>query len=396
MSIRNRFFVTIAGFLALGFNGFTFTFMGSSLPAIQSYLDIGISRTGILMAFFQAGVTVFSLIAGILSDHFRHERIMAVGCLLLGCAVLLFCTTNWFPMNSAIVLFMGAGIGINLSGSNTLMAGLYPQMKASILNFHHVFFGLGSFLGPLVLGLLVSWGSNWRIGFAGEAAALFVLGLVFILSRGDAPRRGRGSAIQKQLGPLLKNRCFLTIMIVTTMAMGAQVTIMLMGVTFLTQAKQCTLAAAGSTISFFAVFLMAGRVICSRLSVLVKPTSIILALLWLQTLFLVLAWLGDAWLAIVALAFSGFAFSGVYPTALTLAGNLFPEVEGSVLGILSTMGGLGSAFFCWQTGYVAGLVGMKNSFSVIVLAVVVALIIFQTQFGRMSREKLRSAGGSGK
>ena len=81
--IENRVYITAAAFASLAFNGMTYAFMGTSLPAIQSHLEIGIDLAGILMASFQTGVTVFSFIGGIMSDCYRRERILMGGCLVL-------------------------------------------------------------------------------------------------------------------------------------------------------------------------------------------------------------------------------------------------------------------------------------------------------------------------
>ena len=79
----------------------------------------------------------------------------------------------------------------------------------------------------------------------------------------------------------------------------------------------------------------------------------------------------------MAIALSGFTFSGIFPTALALTGFLFPDVEGSALGILSTMGSLGSVVLFWLTGYVADLIDMDSGFMVMILACFSALVLFQ-------------------
>ncbi len=156
--VNTRSFLTLAAFLSLALNGMILTSLGTSLPAVQKFLSIDINQAGILMAVLQAGLTLFSLLAGILSDYCRRERILLAGCLLLCLATISFCTTDSYGVNVQLIFVMGAGIGCILSGSNTLLISLYPARKGSILNIHHVFFGLGSLLGPLLIGYLISHG----------------------------------------------------------------------------------------------------------------------------------------------------------------------------------------------------------------------------------------------
>ena len=190
-----------------------------------------------------------------------------------------------------------------------------------------------------------------------------------------------------QVGNLLKDRHFLVILAVCALAVGAQVTVMLLGVTFLIQAKQSTLSAAGSALSLFAVCMVLGRLACSRLTLSIRYSTIIITLLWLQAATLLLAWQGSGWFAILAIALSGFTFSGIFPTALALTGVLFPHVEGSALGILSTMGSLGSVVLCWLTGYVADLTDMGRGFMVIILACISALVLFQINYRVLNRRE---------
>ncbi len=330
-----------------------------------------------LMATLQSGFTIFSLVAGILSDYFRRERILFSGCLLLGLSSMFFCSTQVYLVNITITFFLGAGIGCILSGSNTLLVGFYPEKKGAILNIHHVFFGLGSFLGPLLMGYLITRGNWWREGFAGQSVLLLLLGVFFLFSKTKSPSSQIRSRLNHQIINLLSDKHFWVILLVNALSMGAQVTILLLGVTFLIEAKQCSLAMAGVTLSVFSVCMMLGRLLCSRLTITLRHSSIVLTLLWLQLATLGVAWYFQGWFAIISLALSGFSFSGIYPTSLALTSVFFPRVPGSALGILSTMGGFGSALFCWLTAYVASLTDMESGFIVLILACFIAVLLFQ-------------------
>lgn len=375
--MKNRSLLTTAAFLALAINGLLLTYLGTCLPEVQKYLDIDISQAGKLMAVLQAGFTIFSLCAGILSDYYHRERILCGGCLLLGGASLFFCISTSYVINVILVFLMGAGIGCILSGSNTLLVTLYPDKKGTILNIHHIFFGLGSLVGPLLVAYLIAQKNMWREGFAGQALVLFLLSCYFLFSPKEQPSgQGRAGFSYSQVKKLLKDNHFWTILVANGLAMGTQVTIMLLGVTFLLEAKGCSLTVAGTTLAVFSLFIMFGRLLCSRLTMVYRHSTIIFILLWLQLLTLCLAWLGNGWIAIFALALSGLGFSGVYPTMLALAGLYFPQVTGSALGILSTIGGLGSILLCWVTGYVASLTSMGRGFTVLVLACLTAVVLF--------------------
>lgn len=386
--INHRRFTTVAAFLSLALNGLVLTAMGTSLPLVRDYLGIDINQGGTLMAVMQVGFTLFSLVAGLLSDSQSRERILMAGCVLLGLGTFFFCNVPSYSINLFITFVIGAGIGAILSGSNTLLISLYPARKGAILNIHHIFFGLGSLLGPLVIGILIAIGLSWKLGFSGLGLLLLLVALYFFLVKAERPQHRAGYSFGKQVKQLVADKHFWVLLGVNGLSMGVQVTIMLLGVTYLIEAKGSSLIVAGGALSLFSVCIMIGRLLCSRLTLSYNHVTIILLLLWLQLLVMLLVWLLPGSFAIVLLAISGFTFSGIYPTSLALAGILFPQVAGSALGVLSTMGGIGTIVLCWITGYVADLTHMSTGFIVMILASLVAVVLFQ-----INRNPLRNREG---
>lgn len=377
----NRPLLTFASFIALGLNGVTFTFMGVSLPALQSHLGISLDQAGMLMAALQTGFTICTLLGGFFSDRFQREWIIAIGCILLSIGSVLLCIVASFALSLLAVWCMGAGIGFILSGSNTLLVGLYTSHIGTILNIHHVFFGIGAIVGPALMGFLIIRGNHWRFGYLAAGIVLLLLCSIFVFSRNKLPVNG-GDRFHRsdRMTSLLKDKNFRVILLVNFLTMGSQVVIMLFGAVFLIQAKQCSLGQAGAALSGFSLFIVLGRMLCSKLAASMKNASIVLALLWFQTAMLLLVWQGSGWFVLAVLVISGITFSGTYPTLLALTSVLFPHREGSSLGILSTMGGLGSIFLCWLTGYAAGLTSIGTGFIVSVLACFIALVLFQINY----------------
>jgi fucose permease len=384
----NRPCITFASFLTLGLNGLVFSFMGVSLPSLQVSLEISIQQAGTLVASLQSGFTICTLFGGILSDHCYRERIIMAGCVLLGGGSLLLCIVPSFTLSILAVCFLGAGIGLILSGTNTLLVNMYPSQKGTILNIHHVFFGIGAIVGPAVMGFLITFGNHWRTGYISAAAVSLALCLVFAASRKEKPAYGSSTSHgNRRIFALFGDKLFLVILLAGFLTMGSQVVIMLFGTVFLIQAKQCSLAAAGVALSMFSISMVLGRIVCSRLTLTIKHTTLVLTLLWLQVMILILMWQVSGWFALVILSVSGFTFSGTYPTLLALTSILFPEYEGTSLGLLSTMGGLGTVALCWLTGYLAGLTDISTGFIVTLTACFLALIVFQLNYKSISKRE---------
>ncbi len=381
----NRPLLTLASFIALSLNGVAFTFMGVSLPVLQSQLGISIEQAGMLMASLQTGFTICTLSGGFFADHFHREWIIAIGCILLSIGSVFLCLVASYTLSLAAVCCMGAGMGFILSGTNTLLVSLYASHKGTILNIHHVFFGIGAIVGPALMGVLIIRGNHWRFGYVAAGIVLLLLCSIFVFSRNKLSMIGGDrSDGNVTMISLLKDTNFRIILLVNFLTMGSQVVIMLFGAVFLIQSKQCSLGEAGVALSGFSLFIVLGRLLCSKMAVSMKNTSIVLTLLWFQTAMLLLVWQGSGWFVLIGLAISGITFSGTYPTLLALTSVLFPHREGSSLGVLSTMGGLGSILLCWLTGYVAGLTSIGTGFIVSILACFVALVLFQINYHTLS------------
>ncbi len=385
----NRPLLTYSSFAALGLNGVAFMFLGVSLPSIQTRLDITIEQTGLLTASLQTGFTIFTLIGGLFADRVRREWILMLGCLLLGTGSALLCTMQSYTISLLLFSVMGAGIGLILSGSNTLLVSLYPDHKGTILNIHHVFFGLGAVAGPALMGFLIIRGEQyWRAGYVGMSSLLFVLCSIFAFFKNKVSLpTDDGAAVGSGIISILNDGKFMIILLVNFLTVGSQVVVMLFGTTFLIQVKQCSYGEAGAALSAFSLLMVAGRMICSRLAITLRNAKIILGLLWFQVLMLLLIWQGSGWFSITVLALCGITFSGTYPTLLALTSVLYPRRQGAALGVLSTTGGLGSIILCWMTGYVAGLTSFNTGFMVTILACSGALILFQMNYQSLGKRE---------
>jgi hypothetical protein len=75
----------------------------------------------------------------------------------------------------------------------------------------------------------------------------------------------------------------------------------------------------------------------------------------------------------------------MYPTLMALTSMLFPDRDGVSLGLLSTMGGMGSIVLCWLTGFVAGLSDIGIGLMVTIVACGLGLIMFQIYYPALSR-----------
>ena len=130
---------------------------------------------GSLLSLMSLGILAASLVFGPIVDRFGYRPVLVAGALGVGLGL---AAIAWAPTASVLapaMLVFGFGGGLLNGATNALVADITPEGRGSGLAFLGVFFGIGAFGVPLVLGLLLRMGDvhgdRGRAGAAGGRAA---------------------------------------------------------------------------------------------------------------------------------------------------------------------------------------------------------------------------------
>jgi len=373
--LKNRSVIAVPTFISLGLMGSFHAFWGTSLPVLRTFLDLNIEKAAVLTAYNQAGQAIACLLGGLLCDLIRRDRILLLGCLLLGSGAFILGGVKSYLANIVLVFWMGLGCGLMLSSSNALLVGLFPERKGAILNIHHSVYGAVSLISPLVMASLLQAQNGWQQGYVGLGWMLIAVCIFFLLAKVPARRTNEQTPFFKDAGRLFTGSNFLSLLLIATFAVGAQISVMFLGVTYLMEAKGLTIFEASAVLSAFFVCLFAGRMICSWLTFRIATTRIILILLFLQLTALLIAWQTGGWISAAALAISGLGCSGIFPSLLALTGTLFFNRAGTTLGVLAAMNWVGGMFIVWIAGLLSQRVSVQFGFVAIVFASLAGVVI---------------------
>lgn len=388
MVIQNRTLITAATFTSLSLVGMSYTFLGTSLPSVRSYIGTDIERASLLTAFLQLGFAITNFAGGILSDRMARERVLLSGCFFTGSAALLFGLHHGYLFNLLITTAMGIGAGLVQSGSNALLVGLYPDRKGTILNLHHTLFAVGSLIGPLIMGHLITHHIPWQFGFSALGLVFWSLSLFFFFAKGGtAPLPSKASLLQVK--GLLRERDFMILLLVCFLAIGAQFALLFFAVTFLKEAKGFSIGVASVSLSVYLILLGMGRLACSWLSLRLRSSTIILGLLVFFLVTLTTTWQGKEWISAIALILSGLACSGIFPSLLALTGTLYENVAGTALGILAMMSGLGGMSVCWIAGLISERTTLTVGFVAFVISCLASLVLFGLSYPHFLKKEKR-------
>ncbi len=162
--------------------------MGPSLSFLAENTSTALGNIGLVFSARAGGYLSGSLLSGGAYDRFSGHRIMAVMLFLLGVLFFALPAVIHLWLLILIVFFLGFAEGAVDVGGNTLLVWIHQKKVAPFMNALHAFFGVGSFLAPLILAQTINWGSNFVAGYRLIAILIFPMAFwIWRLPSPDAP-----------------------------------------------------------------------------------------------------------------------------------------------------------------------------------------------------------------
>ena len=160
---QTKLIATIAYYLAFIIMGATTAVSGPSLPTLAENTSSGVGRISLIFVFSSFGYLVGSYFGGRAYDRIPGHKVMAGVMLLMGIASVFIPIANTLGVLLLFMFLSGLATGALDVGCNTLLLWTHGEKSGPFMNGLHFFFGVGSFIAPLLLvKVLVTTGSiNW-------------------------------------------------------------------------------------------------------------------------------------------------------------------------------------------------------------------------------------------
>ena len=358
----NKVSLTWIANLSLVLIGVVGNVMGPVMPEVIR--EYGLSLTTAGMVFTAQGlgriVAVFSTSSW--SDRVGRKPVLRLGGVLMMIGAIGYGLSPAWVGHILSAIIIGAGSGMLDGASNALVSDLHTEKRGLALNRLHVFFGLGSLLGPLVAAFFLGVMQSWRLLFAAVAAmagahAIFASSQVYPEVTGQ---KGEG---QQQLKAVRKavltspQFWMLSGIMFTYSGMGGIIVGWMN--TYLSNELTASVLAASSVLALYNVGLTLGRMVWGGVSERVGyPKTLIMCSLG-GLVFVTSAvvarqfwWIaGSFWL-------TGFFVAGLFPTAVAYGTGLFSELTGTVTGYMITIASLGGMLLPLLVGALSDAVGL--------------------------------------
>jgi len=384
-------FIVALACLDFLFYGLFNSSVGPILEELSIQTGSSLAVVGGVLTFLFAGSLTSMLIVGPLIDRIGQKYVLIVSMALLIAGMTGFSNAHTLPVMFAFFLLAGLGQGAMEIAINLVITDAYPRNNTGVLNLLHFFFGLGAFLGPALVSLMLSFGAQGRMVFWCAAAAFLLLAVLFLLFYENRPRqKGPASqgAVSGQTG-LYRTPLLWMFGGVLLLYVGVEFSIGSWATSLMNVSAGLSLEKGALVASAYWGFLTLGRlvgiVISRKLTALqLLGTSIIGALVG-GVAFLLLT--GSTAPAITAIMAVGFFFGAIFPTTVSLTTAAFPDHQGKAVSLVSVMSSIGGLALPW----LAGVLLEKDGAVVFSIFAVAIMALMAVMFALIQRTSKRGS-----
>lgn len=153
--------------------------LGSAWPTMYIQFDVPISYAGIISMIISAGTIVSSLQSDRLTKWLGTGKVTAISVATTAVALLGFSFTHSFRVLCLWAIPYGLGAGSVDASLNNYVALHYKSRHMSWL---HCMWGVGATAGPYIMGIALSMGQGWNMGYRYIGIIQVILTSVLIFS----------------------------------------------------------------------------------------------------------------------------------------------------------------------------------------------------------------------
>lgn len=334
------------------------TLPGALLPLLVEQFGIRLVEAGSMLAFQWAAYLVAVLGAGRLLEHLTARLVLSASMLMMATGIAAFgLVSSW--LGGALTLFVGGlGMGVMEVAANTLLIDVGGERRSNLLNFSHLFFGVGSFVAPALSTHAVAAGWSWRLPFFAVGALTAVVAVAWHAVPGT-DRRADSRPSDQTAATRVDRRLVVVLAALLGVYVGVETGVGTWLTKYLVSVRGFALDQAGNVLSLYWLALAVARLVLSVLAHRVREETVITWLAFGTCVALALALAADATrTAVLGFVLTGAALSGIFPAVIALGGRQHPHRAARVTAALIAGAGVGGIVIPWLMSAVADAAGL--------------------------------------
>jgi len=349
--------------------GIMMTTLGAILPAFIEKFGLNKIDAGSLLLLMSFGMMVGSLIFGPVVDRYGYKGFMAV------CTAVIFICLEGIALASnlmllrAAIFFLGIAGGIINGGTNALVADISEEGRSAGLSLLGVFFGLGAFGVPFLLGTLQALFSHATI-VAGIGFIVLVPFFFFLTLRFPKPKQAQEFSITQGLG-LVKETTLIIFGLMLFFESGMEITMGGWSATFFHEALAVESDNAVLFLSFYWLGMMCARLMLGRLLKRLSPATVLricLATAFVGALLMLFTY--SQTVATLGLILVGVGFAAGFPVVLGYVSEQYAKLSGTAFSLVLVIALMGGMTLPYLTGMLANSFGLRASLVIVPLSLV--------------------------
>jgi MFS family permease len=380
--IRNPRAITASAFLSMFFLGVSATLVGAAAR------NIGLLpyQIGLLMTAQNLGFMLSVSVSGALADTYEKPRILLIGSLVLGFSFLSFYLTQLFWINLIIMFFIGVGIATYEGVTDPMLLDIHTKQQGLYINVNHFFVTFGSIIITVYLLFLQM---NWRNAVVQSGIVVLLLAAFFALARLER-KQAQAVPYFERLRLISQERILIALSFAMTLAVGVEIGSISILTTFLMELRSFSQVTSKLGLIVFLSGMASGRLLLGFFTRRERLPQAILALFGLSLLFFTgLYFLNLGEWTYIAVYLAGISLSALLPLMITLAGLLYPDIAGTVLGAIKIAVGLGGIVLPFLMSLLAKSVSFQASLFVFPSVLLLAFLVLFLELRRVgSTERL--------
>jgi MFS family permease len=315
------------------FTAMFFLGVGSAIIGAASR-NIGLSpfQIGLLLATQNIGFILSVITVGILADSADKTRLLFAASLIIAVSFFFFYLKDAFLLNLGIMFFIGVGTGGYEGAADAMLLDIHQKRESLFISVNHFFVTFGELM---IVIYLIFLQMDWRKSMVQSAVAVFVLAIIFGLSR-VPPRKVVTESFRKRLAFIGKQRPVLVLFLMASCAVGIELSLIGIITTLLMEFYGFDQITSKLGLVAFLAGIAAGRIVLgvlARKRQLLKYILVLFVLTSVVLSFLLFASPGTV-MAFILLVVSGATISVIFPLIIVLAGLKYLEMSGMVMGII--------------------------------------------------------------
>jgi predicted MFS family arabinose efflux permease len=344
----------------------------SLIGVVARDIDLPPHQIGLLITIQNVGFTLSVFLSGTLSDTHEKPKILLVGSLILAFSFFTFYLSELFWINLGIMLLIGAGMGTYEGVTDAMLLDIHTERASLHINVNHFFVTFGS---AMIAVYLIFLQMNWRYSIIHSGLAVLLLAGFFGLTKLKS-QQTRAEHYLDRIRILTRERMAVVLFIATALVGGVEIGSIGILTTFLTELRGFSLVTSKIGLIVFLGGIASGRLFVGFFTQKEQIPQYILALAGLACLvFSGLYFLNLGGLTYMAIYLAGISFSALLPLVITLAGLLYKDIAGTVLGAIKVAIPLGGFLLSFFMSVIAKYVSLQVSLLVFPLAFLLAFFI---------------------